>query len=273
MICTHILQRGKSPFLFGCALFERTTRRIALTQAGVELIHQARGVLDAARVLLETARNRADPLSGPLRLGVIATLGPYYLPGLLRVARTRFPDLQLRLQEGLTAPLLQSLQAGALDLVLLAVPTQADGIITEPLFFEPFRAILPARYGLAAQPKLTLADLAANGLLLLEEGHCLRDQALSLCHLSGSDRDARFASSLEMLRHMIAAGEGHSLVPLLAAQPQADLDGLIQIRDIDEPNVGRTVALAWRTSDPRTPAFQTFARFLRETAPAGTRRC
>jgi LysR family hydrogen peroxide-inducible transcriptional activator len=260
-------QVRKLEALFGCVLFERTTRRIAVTPEGAELIRQAREVLAAARVLLEMARNRTDPLAGPLRLGVISTLGPYYLPGVLWEVRTRFPALELRLQEGLTGPLLQELQSGALDLVLLALPPLADGLIAEPLFFEPFRALIPAGHALAEVPRLKVADLATDGLLLLEEGHCLRDQALSLCRLAHADGDARFASSLEMLRHMVAAGEGHSLVPSLAVRD----DRLVRTREIDDPNVGRTVGLAWRGSDPRLASFQTFARLLRETAPTGTR--
>jgi LysR family hydrogen peroxide-inducible transcriptional activator len=264
-------QVRKLEALLGCPLFERTTRRIVVTPQGEALVGQAREVLGAARVLLEMARAQADPLSGRLRLGVIATLGPYYLPGLLWEVRTRFPSLELRLQEGLTDPLVRALQTGALDLVLLALPWPTDGIVVEPLFFEPFRAIVPAGHPLAEQPRLGLGDLAGDGLLLLEEGHCLREQALSLCRLSRSGQDARFASSLEMLRHMIAAGEGHSLVPLLAARERVELDGLVRVREIDDPDVGRTVGLAWRGSDPRSSAFQDFSKFLRETAPAGTR--
>ena len=264
-------QLRKLELLLGIALFERTTRRITLTPEGVVLIRQAREVLGAARVLLEMARSRNDPLAGPLRVGVIATLGPYYLPGLLREVRTRFPLLQLQLREGLTAPLVQELQEGTLDLVLLALPMRIDGIMADPLFFEPFRALVPSGHKLAAQQRITVDDLAGDGLLLLEEGHCLRDQALSLCQLSPSDRDARFASSLEMLRHMVAAGEGHSLVPSLAARERVELDGLVRVREIDDPDAGRTIGLAWRASDPRTPAFREFARFLKDAAPAETR--
>jgi LysR family hydrogen peroxide-inducible transcriptional activator len=264
-------QVRKLEALLGCPLFERTTRRIVVTPQGHALIGQAREVLGSARVLLEMARASADPLSGQLRLGVISTLGPYYLPGLLWEVRTRFPPLELRLQEGLTDPLVRALQRGALDLVLLALPWPTDGVVVEPLFFEPFRAIVPAGHPLAEQPRLGLGDLAGDGLLLLEEGHCLREQALSLCRLSRSGRDTRFASSLEMLRHMIAAGEGHSLVPLLAARERVELDGLVRVREIDDPDVGRTIGLAWRASDPRAPAFRDFSKFLKDAAPAGTR--
>jgi len=258
--------------LLGTALFERTTRRIAVTPAGEVLLRQAREVVAAARVLLEMAHSRAEPLAGPLRLGVIATLGPYYLPGLLWEVRTHYPKLELRLQEGQTNTLVSALQAGDLDLLLIALPVQADGLMAEELFFEPFRAALPADHPLANQPEIRLQDLAGDGLLLLEEGHCLRDQALSLCGMNRQDRDARFASSLEMLRHMIAAGEGHSLLPLLATQERAELDGLVRMRDLaNAEEVGRTIGLAWRRTDTRAPSFRELARFLRSTTPPGTR--
>jgi LysR family hydrogen peroxide-inducible transcriptional activator len=264
-------QVRKLEALLGTPLFERTTRRIVVTPQGEVLIGQARVVLGAARVLLEMARAQADPLCGRLRLGVIATLGPYYLPGLLREVRQRFPALELRLEEGLTDPLVRALHGGTLDLVLLALPWPSDGLRVEELFFEPFMAIVPVGHGLAEQDRVGLGDLAGEGLLLLEEGHCLRDQALSLCGLSRAGQETRFASSLEMLRHMIAAGEGHSLMPLLAARERAELDGLVRIREIDNQDVGRTIGLAWRESDPRAPSFRDFAAFLRQAVPAGTR--
>jgi LysR family hydrogen peroxide-inducible transcriptional activator len=265
-------QVRKLESLLGVALFERTTRRIAVTPAGEVLLRQAREVMNAARLLLEMARSRSEPLAGPLRLGVIATLGPYYLPGLLRAARTRYPRMELRLQEGQTAALLSALQAGDLDALLVALPLPADSLAAEALFFEPFRAVLPCAHPLASQPELGLQDLAGEGLLLLEEGHCLRDQALSLCGKSRPGQDTRFASSLEMLRHMIAAGEGYSLLPLLATQERAELDGLVRVRDLTHvEEVGRTIGLAWRRTDTRAEAFREFAAFLREMAPAGTR--
>lgn len=255
----------------GLTLFERTTRRVAVTPQGEVLIRQAREVLGAARVLLEMARSRAEPLAGPIRLGVIATLGPYYLPGLLWEVRTRYPKLELRLQEGRTATLVSALLAGDLDVVLLALPVAAENLVAAPLFFEPFRAVLPARHPLADRPRLTLADLSGKGLLLLEDGHCLRDQALSLCGLARPGQDARFATSLEMLRHMIAAGEGYSLLPLLAVQERAELEGLVRVRDLAgaEP-AGRQIGLAWRRTDARGPAFEELAGFLRGVAPSGT---
>jgi LysR family hydrogen peroxide-inducible transcriptional activator len=256
--------------LLGVALFERTTRRISVTPEGEVLLQQARDLVDAARALLDLAQRRAEPLDGPVRVGVIATLGPYYLPGLLREVRASFPRMQLRLEEGRTASLLKRLRATDLDAVLLALPVGAEDIVASPLFFEPFRAALPVGHPLATRERLSLKDLAGRGLLLLEEGHCLRDQALSLCGATAAEHGSRLASSLEMLRHMIAAGEGHSLLPLLATQERAELDGLVLHRDLESQEAGRVIGLAWRNSDPRNAAFLRLARFLASTAPSGT---
>ncbi len=252
--------------LLGVALFERTTRRIAVTPQGEALLRQAREVLGGARVLLDMAGSRAGPLTGPLRLGVIATLGPYYLPAVLRDARAAFARLELRVQEGRTAGLVHALHGGELDAVLLALPVPAEAMTVEPLFFEPFRVVVPADHPLAQRPALALADLAGEGLLLLEEGHCLRDQALALC---GAARGTRYASSLEMLRHMIAAGEGYSLLPALAAGERVELDGLLRIRDLTGAPVGREIGLVWRATDPRSAGFRDLAAFLRRTVPPG----
>jgi LysR family hydrogen peroxide-inducible transcriptional activator len=264
-------QLRKLEGVLGVALFERSTRRVAVTPQGATLLRQAREVLGTARALLEMAGSKVDPLSGPLRLGVIATLGPYYVPGLLRDVRARFPRLEMRLQEGLTASLTRSLQESELDAVLLALPLPEETIATVPLFFEPFRAVLPTGHPLADQPRLTLSDLAGTGLLLLEEGHCLRDQALSLCGERRPSADTRFATSLEMLRHMIAAGEGYSLLPLLATQTHPELGALLCVRTLEDESIGRCIGLAWRRTDPRAHAFAELAEFLRSTIPDGIR--
>jgi LysR family hydrogen peroxide-inducible transcriptional activator len=256
--------------LLGVTLFERTTRRITVTSEGEALLRQAREILGAARALLQTAQRRTGPLDGPVRLGAIATLGPYYLPDLLREVRAAFPRLELKVEEGRTEALTQALQAGKLDLVLLSLPLDANGVCTTALFFEPFRAVLPAQHRLSARKTLSMRDLACEGLLLLEEGHCLRHQILSLCATSGGGQASRFASSLEMLRHMIAAGEGFSLLPMLAMRGREALGGLVDQRDLHGEEVGRTIGLAWRGSDPRAASFHRFASFLRSTAPDGT---
>jgi LysR family hydrogen peroxide-inducible transcriptional activator len=265
-------QIRKLEALLGVALFERTTRRISLTPEGEALLVEARGLLDAARALLNAAQRRSEPLDGSLRLGVIATLGPYYLPALLREVRQGFPQLDLKLEEGRTAFLIEALRDAELDAVLLALPIPATDMAVEPLFFEPFRAAFPAEHRLATRNRLTLADLQGDDLLLLEEGHCLRDQALSLCKQRDAAKGSRFATSLEMLRYMIAAGEGYSLLPALATMGNTRSDGLVVHRDLEDEEAGRLIGLSWRSSDPRGAAFKTLARLLAGLSPPGTRR-
>ncbi|ONG48983.1 LysR family transcriptional regulator [Pseudoroseomonas deserti] len=265
-------QIRKLEALLGVTLFERQARRVEVTAQGAVLLAQARAVMREARGLLDLAQQQAAPLSGPLRLGVIATLGPYYLPRVLRDVRARFPELVLRLQEGRTAGLVAALEAGELDAALIALPPPAGNLAAEPLFFEPFLLACPPGHPLLARRRLTLQALQgaeeADRLLLLEEGHCLRDQALSLCALPRGDREERFASSLEMLRHMIAAGEGFSLLPALAGQAGGgELDGLVATRPLDEDGIGRQIGLVWRGTDPRRDDFSQLAGFLKETAP------
>jgi LysR family hydrogen peroxide-inducible transcriptional activator len=254
--------------VLGTALFERGPQGVTPTPRGEALLARAEALVAAARELLEAGRAAARPLSGPLRLGVIATLGPYYMPLLLPRLRARFPDLDLRLEEGRTAGLVDRLRAGELDAVLLALPAPGDGLAAERLFFEPFRLLAPTGHPLAAQKRIGLEDLAGGDLLLLEDGHCLRDQALSLCRgVAGGSHAARFAASLEMLRHMIAAGEGYSLLPLLATSGREDLSALVACCPIDDAEAGRTVGLAWRQTNPRDAEFRELAQFLKDALP------
>jgi LysR family transcriptional regulator, hydrogen peroxide-inducible genes activator len=259
-------------------LFERSRKSVEITPEGAGVIRQAREVVREARGLLEFARSQGDPLAGPLRLGVIPTLGPYYLPSVLQSLRGAFPGLALRLEEGTTDRIVERMQAGALDLVLIALPAPVPGLSVVPLFFEPFQIVAPEGHRVANLDRLLVADLQVSDFLLLEEGHCLRDQALALCGVQPR-RDGRHASSLEMLRHMIGAGEGFSLLPMLAIRDRSDLEGLAAIRPVEgiaptaaaPPTVpGRMIGLAWRVRDPRHEAFGRFAAFLRDAAPPGT---
>lgn len=247
-------------------LFERGDRRVEPTPRGVVLLRQIELVLSHAHGLLEMARASAEHLAGPVRLGAIATLGPYYLPHLLREARQAFPQLALQLIEGRTAELLEQLRRGSVDAMLLALPVPGDWCMVEPLFFEPFRLVCPAGHGVAGLRTLNLADLAGDDLLLLEEGHCLRDQALSLCANAGQ---GRLATSLETLWNMIAAGEGYSVLPALSTSGREGLAGLVAVRPLADPAAGRTVALAWRRTDPRGAEFLEFAAMLRDRLPEG----
>ncbi len=278
-------QLRKLEAMLGAPLFERTARRVEITPPGELLLRQARIVLRESFGLVEMARAQTDPLDGPLRVGVIPTLGPYYLPSVLRMLRRDFPGLELRLQEGLTEGLTETLHRGGLDAILVALPMPGEAVVTvEPLFFERFRLLAPSGHPLLDAGVLHPEDLPGEDLLLLEEGHCLRDQTISLCRLPGPrGGEARHASSLEMLRHMVAAGEGYALMPGLATGASGGADGpgatsalssLVQSRALelgrDGARPGRIVALGWRATDPRGVHFSRLAAFLRDAAPEGT---
>ena len=271
-------QLRKLESVLGTPLFERAARRVEITVQGEILLRQARLVLREAFGLLEMAHAQASPLNGLLRIGVIPTLGPYYLPLVLRTLRAGFPGMELRLQEDLTHHLVESLHRGNLDAILAALPLPTDAVATDALFFERFQLLMPAEHKLLTIGALHPEDLPGEDLLLLEEGHCLRDQAISLCRLPGSNGlKARHASSIEMLRHMVAAGEGYAVMPSLATRfmdGAGGLDSLLRLRPLESSpagaSPGRTIGLAWRATDPRGPEFARLAAFLRDNAPEGT---
>jgi LysR family hydrogen peroxide-inducible transcriptional activator len=249
----------------GVSLFERTKRRVALTTQGSALLVQIERILAEARHLLAMGRQQDASLSGVLLLGAIETLGPYYLPAVLALLRRKIPDISLRLTENRTATLIERLRHGVLD-IILAVPTpDLPGLTACPLFFEPFILAAPLNHPLGSLPRISLDSLPVADLLLLEEGHCLRDQALTLCE--GAPAATRHATSLETLWHMIAAGEGFSLLPALAVQARPDIAAQVRCRALTEPNAGRTIALIWRASDPRETQFRQLAALLRDSAP------
>ncbi len=264
-------QIRKLEALLGVTLFERTKRRVEVTPRGEPLIRQAEALLGDARRFVESARRSAEPLTGELRLGVISTLGPYYLPSLLREGRARFPRLALRIREALTDDLLGDLRRGDLDAALVALPVEGDGLASETLFFEPFHLACPIDHPLAKATTVRLRDLPRAQLLLMEDGHCLRDQTLALCNMRRLDPHTRFASSLEMLRHMIAAGEGISVLPQMAAHDDSRSSPLVHYRPLLEPEAGRTIALVWRSSETRVDDLHAIADFLRASAPEALR--
>jgi LysR family hydrogen peroxide-inducible transcriptional activator len=259
-------QIRKLESLLGVVLFERTKRRVDVTPRGAALLRQAELLLADARRLTDAARRSAEPLTGELRLGAIATLAPYYLPALIRGGRTRFPRLALRIKEALTDKLLEALRAGELDAALVALPVTEAGLTSEALFFEPFLLACPVDHPLATAPIPPMRELPRGDLLLMEDGHCLRDQALSLCEVARLDPHTRYASSLEMLRHMIAAGEGYSVIPLMAAHDRVNLASLVTYRALDDPEAGRTIGLVWRATETRANDLRTIASYLRESA-------
>lgn len=269
-------QIRKLEAILGTPLFERGRGGAHPTTRGRILMRQIAVIVREARSLMEMARSQSGALNGPLDIGVIPTLGPYYVPLVLRDLRQEFPELVFRLQENQTGLLLDALSRFTLDALLMAMPVEQENLACSALFFEPFRVLLPTGHPLAEDATLELSMLGSDDLLLLEEGHCLRDQAVSLCRRPGRTAasppagDPRYATSLEMLRHMVAAGEGFSLMPALATRDTTELAGLVHLRPLADKKAGRTVALVWRATDPRGADFERLAELLRRNAPAGT---
>jgi LysR family hydrogen peroxide-inducible transcriptional activator len=254
----------------GVQLFERTSRGVIVTGIGRRLIAQARRMLDEGRHLLEIA-SASGPLSGELVVDAIATLGPYVVPHILRPLREEFPAASFVLREGRTADILAALDSGQSDLALISTPILEEGRAVIPLFDEPFVAIHPADTALGNRTPITIEDLEGAEILLLEEGHCLRDQALALCTRAGV-RTQRHATSLETLRHMVAAGAGCSLMPALAAESRESFGGLLRYTPIDDARACRSIALAFRASDPRAEHFARIGETIRDSMPASVRR-
>ena len=254
--------------LLGVQVFERDRRAVLVTPAGAEIVGRARVALDAVDAVATAARARAEPLVGPLRLGVIPTVAPYWLPALLPEVRRRFPRLELVLREEQTARLLAQLGAGQLDVALVALPVPGD-VTTAPLAREDFLLAAPRGAAVCAKRRVGLDDLEAEKVLLLEDGHCLRDQALAVCERSGAVEAMEVrATSLPTLVQMVAGGLGVTLLPEAAAAALVSARGPVQVAPFVKPPPGRTIGLAWRTSSARLREFRLLADVLREGAEA-----
>ncbi|MGH8772281.1 MAG: LysR substrate-binding domain-containing protein [Burkholderiales bacterium] len=260
---TLSVQLKKLEDYLSVTLFERGKRRLMPTPVGEEIIAQARIALAVMEKIRELARQGRDPMDGILRLGVIPTVGPYFVPPLLPKIRKAFPNFKLFLKEDVTAQLLEQLRTGKLDALLLALPVHDDGFDALELYREPFVVALPAAHPLTNKERLRNADLNGQCVLLLEEGHCLREQALAICGAARSEEsDQVAATSLETLRHMVAAGVGCTLLPVLANVLGGHLNGAVQIRYFAEPVPTRTIGLVWRHGYPREETVRHLGRFM-----------
>lgn len=256
-------------------LFERSAAEVSVTPLGEEIVRQAQSVLEQAAAIKEIARRGKDPLAGPLTLGVIYTIGPYLLPDLVRRSIARTPQMPLMLQENFTVRLLEMLRTGEIDCAILAEPFPDAGLALTPLYHEPFMAALPSAHALAGRPSVSAAELKSETMLLLGTGHCFRDHVLEVCpefaRFSSKAEGIRKSfegSSLETIKHMVAAGMGVTLVPRLSV-PREALPGAarrrksgpghiryLPIRDDDGGAApGRRVVLAWRRSFTRSEAI------------------
>lgn len=269
---TLSVQVRKLEAALGLALFERSNRRVLLTEAGQGIVRQARTVLaEAQRLLALASEGRGSPLTGRLVLAAIQTLGPYLFPLVLRPMRQHYPLLTLALSESRTAEIVQGLRDGRIDAALVSLPLPQGGLAVAPLFVEPFWLACPAEHALARGGALSATEIAGPELLLLDEGNCLRDQAIAAC--GAGSAAGRHATSLETLRSMVAAGAGYTLLPALAVPSGPDPSGLTVTRAFDVDGPGRTIALAWRASDPRAAGLTHLAAFFRAHAPPGTTAC
>lgn len=249
----------------GVQLVERAPRKVMLTPVGVDIVARARRVLADVEQMRETARRTSDPEAGSIRLGLFPTLGPYLLPHVVTNIRNRFPRLELLLVEEKTEAILSRLRDGRLDAAVLALPLHEDWLEIDRLFVEPFLLAVPQGHALGKRKGLKLADLAQQHLLLLEEGHCLRDQALEVCTLAGTGEKQGFrATSLETLRQMVAAGVGVTLLPLLAVKPPVPVSESIELVSFRNPPPSRTLALVWRRSSAMSGFLHKLAGVLRD---------
>ncbi len=253
------MQLQKLETELGVQLFERTNKNVMITAVGKDIVKRAKQLLQDVNEIKEIARAYHDPFAGELRLGAFPTLAPYFFPSIVPQIKQSLPELKLLLVEEKTDKLLQKIKNGEIDAAFLALGFEDDkGLETLPLFDDPFLLAVPTNHLLANRKKIKLADIAGEKLLLLEDGHCLRSQALSVCSLVGAKQQEFRATSMETLRQMVASGVGITLIPKLARK---DNDGIAYV-DFSKPYPSRTICLVWRKTSPRIQCFKQIAETL-----------
>ncbi|WP_376696113.1 LysR substrate-binding domain-containing protein [Wenzhouxiangella sp. EGI_FJ10305] len=250
-------------------LVERHPRQVMLTPVGEEIVGRARTLIGEMEAIRAIARRSHDPHSGTVRIGIFPTLAPYFLPHVIPNIRHAFPRLTLRLYEEKTEDVINMLAEGKLDAGLLALPLTADWLESRVLFEEPFVLAVPANHPLASVPEVDMDDLADQELLLLEDGHCLREQALEVCQLTGAQEKMDFhATSMETLRHMVAANAGITLMPTLAIKPPLASTENLVTRPFKNPGPKRTIAMVWRKSSALADFLEELAEVFADIDPA-----
>ncbi len=250
-------------------LFERTSKQVLITPEGEKLLVQARAVLREVDQMKQVAQNLQDPYSGSLRLGIIPTMGPYLLPKLLPLLSERFPNLEIILCEDKTDVILKRLKEGELDAIILALPVEDEGLVSKELFSEPFLLAVPETSALAKKKQIKMSDIENENLLLLADGHCLRDQALEACRFSGAAMRSGFqATSLETIRHMVAANAGITLLPKMVVDVTPEQSSIV-IRPFEEPAPSRLVGMLWRETSAHRVCCEAVAEVIAGTKKAG----
>jgi LysR family transcriptional regulator, hydrogen peroxide-inducible genes activator len=259
-------QLKKLETYLGVQLIERQPRKVTLTETGEKIVPLARRMLQESDEIISLARNEHDPLSGKINLALIPTIGPYLLPLIMRKLRKQLPQLKVMLYEYQTERLLEKLRAGEIEMGVLALPVAMDGLEAKELYAERFTVAMPSSHPLAKRAAIKLDDLAGESLLLLEDGHCLRDQALDVCsRIDVKENEDYRATSLETLRQMVAAGLGITLLPELATRgPFGTGHGLV-VKPFAKPVPSRTIGAVWRKSSARGAAVDALCDVIRTT--------
>jgi LysR family transcriptional regulator, hydrogen peroxide-inducible genes activator len=249
----------------GSVLVERGRLGAALTPAGEEAAERAARALSEVEELVRAVQTAGEPLSGVFRLGAIPTIAPFLLPRLLPLLKKRFPKLRLQMREDLTGRLVEQLRARTLDAALIALPYQAHGVASTPIADDEFLFLCPEDHPLAKRNDLSPEHLKSEDVLLLEDGHCLRDHSLAACRLPSTKRSADVgATSLHTLVQMVSGGMGVTLLPKIAAEAGATAGAHVAVRQFAEPIVGRSIGIAWRESGQREDEARLLASVLKE---------
>ncbi len=247
----------------GVMLLERTSRKVLFTQQGLLLVEQAKTVLREVKVLQEMASLQGESMSGPLHIGLIPTIGPYLLPRIIPELHKLFPKLEMYLHEAQTQNLLAQLDSGKLDCAILALVKETEAFIEVPLFEESMKLAVYEDHKWAGRAKIKMDELSGEKLLMLEDGHCLRDQAMGFCFQAGAKEDTHFrGTSLETLRNMVAAGSGITLLPDLSVPREGNRDGVCYL-ECDGPEPKRSVILVYRPGSPLRGRYEQLAEAIR----------
>ncbi len=264
-------QLRKLEDFLGVTLFERTNRPVTVTPIGETIVIRARRIIEEADQICDLARQDEGLLSSALKLGIIPTLSPYLLPMFLEALHRAHPQLRLVLREDLTANLIDALAAYEVDVLLLALPADVHGLHALPLFSEPFSVAFPAGDPLGARTTLAEHDLVGRRLLLLAEGHCLREQALAVCSQHSRkdllSPDVLRLNSLETICAMVAAGLGCTLLPALAVPRLAGSGSGVEARPFSAPGAARRIGLLWRVNFPRSEDLVALGKFIQDRLP------
>jgi LysR family hydrogen peroxide-inducible transcriptional activator len=253
----------------GVRLFERRASQITLTDIGERIVNQAKRVLDEASAVREIARHGRDPLSAPLRVGMIYTIGPYLLPGLIRQLQRKAPQMQLLLSENFTLKLIEQVRNGEIDVAVMALPLPPCGLTVQAVYDEPFVVAVPRRHAWVRRKAIASSDLAHERMLLLGNGHCFRDQVLDVCPERSREADAPDGmqrtfegSSLETIRQMVATGIGITVMPRTAMPARVSRQSLVTYLPFRNPPPHRRVVLAWRRSFTRLEAVESLRQAI-----------